>query len=465
MPVARKRLGLIVNPIAGMGGKVGLKGTDGMGVLRRAIELGARPEAPKRTMAALEVLVPLRDDFEILTYPLDMGENQAKALGFETVVINQIAGSGKIADERGLVNNGEAGNEGEAANESEVAGSQIDVSSTTFQDTEDAARDMLEAGADLILFAGGDGTARNIYNAVGDKVPVLGISAGVKIHSPVYATNPRSAGQLAAKFLKGEITAVREAEVMDIDEDAFREGRVTPRLYGYLRVPHEERLMQNLKSGSVESEAAALDGIADRIVEEMEPDVLYIIGPGTTTRPVMEKLGLKATLLGVDVVLDGKLVVADAGEQDLLQLLNLVEGAGVADGLERTAGAPVDACSRAGETEANSIDTCRVAGGTGGGCGESADESLARARRAQIIVTVIGGQGYVFGRGNQQLSPEVIRKVGTDNIRIIATRDKLNALDRRPLLVDTGDDDLNQALSGYARVLVSYGREVMYRIG
>ena len=137
------------------------------------------------------------------------------------------------------------------------------MSSTTFQDTEDAARDMLEAGADLILFAGGDGTARNIYNAVGDKVPALGIPAGVKIHSPVYATNPRSAGQLAAKFLKGEITAVREAEVMDIDEDAFREGRVTPRLYGYLRVPHEERLMQNLKSGSVESETAALDGIVD----------------------------------------------------------------------------------------------------------------------------------------------------------------------------------------------------------
>ncbi len=416
--MAKKRLGLIVNPIAGMGGKVGLKGTDGIGVLKRAVELGARPEAPKRTMVALEVLAPLKDDFEILTYPLDMGENQAKALGFDTVVLGGPANRGEIFNEDAVLD-------------------QRGVADTTFQDTENAAKDMLEAGVDLILFAGGDGTARNIYNAVGDDVPVLGIPAGVKIHSPVYATNPRNAGQLAAKFVKGEITALRESEVLDIDEDAFRQGRVMPRLYGYLRVPHEERLMQNLKSGSVESEAAAVDGIADRIIEEMEPDVLYIIGPGTTTRAIMRKLGLETTLLGVDVVFDGKLVVADAGEQDLLRLLNRIEATGVADGLERPSTVPTSAPGVA----------------------------MAGAKCAQIIITIIGGQGYVFGRGNQQLSSEVIRKVGTDNIRIVATRNKLNALKRRPLLVDTGDDELNQALSGYVRVLVSYDREVMYRIG
>ena len=394
--MARKKLGLIVNPIAGMGGRVGLKGTDGAHILRRALELGARPEAPQRAMAALKELSSIKGGFELLTYPGDMGENQARTAGFEPVVLYPKARP--------------AGSTGR-----EDGRRDWHLGRTTPEDTEQAAVDMLEAGVNLILFAGGDGTARNIYNAVGYKLPVLGVPAGVKIHSSVYATSPRDAGLLAAKFITGEVTELRDAEVMDLDEDAFREGRVTAMLYGYLRVPYEEQLVQCLKSGSTESEPAALDGIAERIVEEMEPDVAYIIGPGTTTRPIMEKLGLEATLLGVDVVLDKELLIADANEQQLLRLLD---------------GKLVD-----------------------------------RLRGALIVVTVIGGQGYVFGRGNQQLSPEVIRKVGKDNIRIVATRDKLQALNRRPLLVDTGDDELNQMLKGYYHVLVSYDREVMYRIG
>ncbi len=468
MPVTRKKVGLIVNPIAGMGGKVGLKGTDGAGILKRAIELGARPESPKRTMDALEVLVPIKDHVEFLTYPLDMGENQARAIGFDPVVMGDLTDKDEVGDS----DVGDIGRQDEET-----------VPNTTFQDTENAARDMLRAGVDLILFAGGDGTARNIYNAIGDKIPVLGIPAGVKIHSPVYATNPRSAGRLAAKFIKGEVTGVREAEVMDIDEDAFREGRVTPRLYGYLRVPYEERLMQNMKSGSVESEAAALDGIADRIIEEMEPDVVYIIGPGTTTRLIMEKMGLKATLLGVDAVSNGRLLVADASEKDLLHLLNQkreigvkaedtpgeFSGTGSGETGEIATGTPVgNVEGRGGEIYPGVPPTSTLTGGESGRTGQTmgvTDLLLTGAGRAQIIVTIIGGQGYVFGRGNQQISPEIIRKVGTDNIRIIATRGKLDALNRRPLLVDTGDDDLNQALSGYVRVLVSYDREVMYRIG
>lgn len=562
------KLGLIINPIAGMGGKVGLKGTDGKHILKRAIQLGARPEAPKRALVALEVLAPMRDEFQLLTYPLNMGENQARAVGIEPVVLgSKPVESGKQVESAGQ----------EYSTDESTYG-------TTFQDTENAARDMLKAGVDLILFAGGDGTARNIYNAVGDEVAVLGIPAGVKIHSPVYATNPRSAGRLAAKFLKGEVTTVREAEVMDIDEEAFRKGRVTPKLYGYLRVPYEERLVQNLKSGSPESEAAAIDGIADRVIEEMEPDVAYIIGPGTTTRPIMEKLGLEATLLGVDVVLNGKLLAADASEDDLLRILNEISATGCdrADEVETgseggsegefesgsgttdfdemdslgagpetigcdeadncgvgweaagcdeadrsgVAGVTADepeqgilmkaragtedgtiaatiANARLGSKEATRMETLAEtdietrAGIRRSGAGVGAktvtktatkaatkavtktatkaattantqeieDETLTRAKRAHIIVTIIGGQGYVFGRGNQQLSPEVIRRVGIDNIRIVATRQKLNALDRRPLLVDTGDEDLNRMLSGYVRVLASYDREIMYRIG
>lgn len=216
MPVSKKKLGLIINPIAGMGGRVGLKGTDGADILRRAVELGARPEAPKRAMAALEVLSSIKHEIDLLTYPGDMGENQARAVGFSTVVLDaraDDAGNGNRVWEPGY---------------------------TTPQDTERAAREMLQAGVDLILFAGGDGTARNIYNAVGDKVPVLGIPAGVKIHSSVFATSPKDAGQLAARFLTGEVQVIKDAEVMDLDEHAFREGRVTARLYGYVRVPYEE---------------------------------------------------------------------------------------------------------------------------------------------------------------------------------------------------------------------------------
>lgn len=181
-------------------------------------------------MAALEVLSSIKHEIDLLTYPGDMGENQARAVGFSTVVLDaraDDAGNGNRVWEPGY---------------------------TTPQDTERAAREMLQAGVDLILFAGGDGTARNIYNAVGDKVPVLGIPAGVKIHSSVFATSPKDAGQLAARFLTGEVQVIKDAEVMDLDEHAFREGRVTARLYGYVRVPYEEQLVQNLKSGSTESE-------------------------------------------------------------------------------------------------------------------------------------------------------------------------------------------------------------------
>ena len=204
------KLGLIVNPIAGMGGKVGLKGTDGVKILQRARELGAKPEAPKKTIQALKMLAPLGAGLKIITCPGDMGENEALAAGFTPVVI------GEPKEQTGP------------------------------EDTEQAARLMLDQGIDLLLFAGGDGTARNIYNAVGTKLPALGIPAGVKIHSAVYANHPRAAGQVALKYLQGQLETLTEAEVMDIDEEAFRQGYVTAELYGYLQVPQERQLVQSL---------------------------------------------------------------------------------------------------------------------------------------------------------------------------------------------------------------------------
>lgn len=365
------KLGFIVNPIAGMGGRVGLKGTDGPEILEKARSLGAKPESPFKAKTALEVLLPLKDKLEIYTYPGAMGEEEAVELGFEPIVLGkEIVDSGP-------------------------------------EDTERAAKDMLDAEVDLLIFAGGDGTARNIFNVIGDKIPVIGIPAGVKIHSGVYANHPRSAGEVALKYLEEGIE-VKESEVMDIDEEAFREGVVTAKLYGYMMVPFEPELVQNLKSGGLAPEEAALDGISDRIIDDMEEDVFYIIGSGTSIRPIMEKLELPNTLLGIDIVKNKELVASDVNEN---QILDIIKG-----------------------------------------------------NKAKIIVTIIGGQGYIFGRGNQQLSAKVIKEVGKDNVKIIGTKNKLLSLGGRPLLVDTGDPEVNSMFNGYVVVLTNYSVETVERI-
>jgi predicted polyphosphate/ATP-dependent NAD kinase len=368
-----KRLGLIVNPIAGMGGRVGLKGTDGRETLNRAKELGAVSTAPGRAIEALVRLAPLKGSIEVVTYPHEMGENEAREAGFEPTVIGDIT-----------------------------------PGSTTQGDTKAAASEMMGLSVDLILFAGGDGTARDIHTAVDGEVPVLGIPAGVKIQSGVFAINPARAGDIAARYMRGDLTTVRELEVMDIDEEAYRDNRLSARLYGYLRVPYEEALVQGSKEATGGSEEINLEAIASEVVEGMEEDTLYIIGPGTTTRPIAEEMGLEKTLLGIDVVENGVLVASDVNEEALLAL---IEG-----------------------------------------------------RRAKIIVTVIGGQGFILGRGNQQISPEVIRRVGAENLIIVASPGKLAALKGRTLLVDTGDPEVDEMLSGYRKVVIGYARRSVYKV-
>ena len=260
------RLGFVVNPVAGMGGRVGLKGSDGAETLRRAKELGATESSPARAAEALRHLASLRGELEILTYPGEMGEDEARSVGFEPKVLGKIK-----------------------------------AGETTSADTRAAASEMAGFGVDLILFAGGDGTARDIFEVIDGRVPALGIPTGVKIHSGVFAVSPAAAGELASKYLRGEITSVQESEVMDIDEEAFRENRLSARLYGYLRVPREESYMQGSKEASPVQEDENLKAIAADLADEMDPETLYVLGPGSTISSVVEHLGLKKTLLGVDV--------------------------------------------------------------------------------------------------------------------------------------------------------------------
>ena len=370
-----KRLGVIVNPIAGMGGRVGLKGTDGEDILGRARALGTAPVSPARAVRALAKLAPVAADIEIITCPGEMGADEAGACGLDAKVIGA-----------------------------------TDDGGTTAEDTRAAARDMLGLEIDLLLFAGGDGTARDIFDTVDARVPILGIPTGVKMHSAVFATSPESAGLLAAEYLGEESGTVplRDAEVMDIDEDAFRENRLSARLHGYAKVPRLGTRMQAAKSGTPPGEDAALDALSRHVAGGMEDGWLYIIGPGTTTARIMERLGLEGTLLGVDAVREGKLVGADLDEA---RLLALVDGA-----------------------------------------------------RAKIIVTIIGGQGYVFGRGNQQISAPVIEKVGRENILVVASMAKIVSLDGRPLLADTGEAATDRMLAGFIGVVTGPGQRAMLRI-
>jgi len=366
------KIGFIVNPIAGMGGIVGLKGTDGEEILKKAIELGAQPVAPQRAKIVLKTLLQLKKQLKLITYPYEMGENEAISVSFSPLVIGNIT-PGK----------------------------------TTAEDTKQAAKEMKKLKVDLIVFCGGDGTACDIYEAIGDSIPVIGVPTGVKMHSAVFAVNPKAAAEVAIKFLT-EGLPLRRAEVMDIDEEAFRAGILSAKLKGYLLVPYEPELIQGVKTSSplTDDEEENKVAIARYIVENMDPDAFYILGSGTTTKAIADLLGVEKTLLGVDIIKNGKIVARDVGEREILKTID--------------------------------------------------------KQKSKIIITPIGNQGFIFGRGNQQISPRVIRKVGIKNIIVIATKYKLSTV--KYLRVDTGDEHLDKELKGYIRVVTDYNEEKIVRV-
>ena len=393
----RPRVALVVNPVAGLGGAVGLKGSDGPEIVRQALALGAVPHAEERAEAAVRQLLacwpPSLAVPEILAAPGPMGEGAARAAGAAPVVV----------------------------------GSLPDAADTTPDDTRRITAQLAALAPDLLLVAGGDGTLRDVCATVGTTVPVVGIPAGVKIHSPAFATGPRAAGDLAAAFLLATPSRRRTtpADVLDLDEDAYRRGEIAPRLFGEVAVPAGDRRLQARKEPSPASEADAVAGAAEGVVRHLVAGGRWVLAPGSTVRAVGERLGVPTTLVGVDVV-----DVAPAG-------------------------ASADPAPREAVLVATDVGAADL-------------ERLVAERPAILVVTPIGGQGFILGRGNQQLSPAALRAILADGGRgaivVVATPAKLAGLRGRPLLVDTGDAGLDAELAGHLTVITGPSDRTVYRV-
>ncbi|MCJ7781115.1 MAG: ATP-NAD kinase family protein [Acidimicrobiia bacterium] len=366
-------IGLIVNPVAGVGGTVGLKGSDGADVQSMAFERGAVAHSAERSQRALSVIAQTHPDTTILTAARDMGETSVLAEGLTPDVVYRPSGS-----------------------------------VTSGADTTKAASALALAGVGLILFAGGDGTARDICGVDLAGAAVLGVPSGVKMYSACFAVSPVAAGAIASRWLTGERLPVSSREVLDVDEEQIRNGRVHAVLYGMLAMPVVPGRTQSRKSATSGSQLGAVRTAAAGAVARMEQGVTYVLGPGGTIDEIARLLEVDGTLLGADAVRDGHLVLADATERQLLELV---------------------------------------------GAGPS-----------KAVLTVIGGQGFLLGRGNQQISAAVLREIGDDPLMVVATQEKLIDLRGRPLLVETGDPELDAMLAGYAEVVTGPRTTSLYPV-
>jgi len=364
-----KKIGFIVNPIAGMGGKVGLKGTDG--VLNKAINLGAKPIAENKALETLKEYIlrfSSKDDLYWYTCSGVMGENELKKVGITKIDI--VYNPNK--------------------------------KTTTAFDTKNVCKKFLEKQVDLIFFCGGDGTARDIFDIVSNKIPVLGIPAGVKMHSGVFGINTNASAKMLHEFVNGNLT-IGDAEIMDLDEKLYRKGKWNIRLFGIAKGIVEPTYVQVGKSTFESiSDYEVKDELADHIKDEIEKnnDYLFLFGSGGTINYIANKLNFKNTLLGIDAVYQKKVVGRDLNEKRILKLLT-------------------------------------------------------NYPKVKLILSPIGAQGFILGRGNLQLSPEVIKKIGLDNIIVVSTPTKI--LSTSFLRVDTGNKKLDRIFAEKEFIMVVIG--------
>jgi predicted polyphosphate/ATP-dependent NAD kinase len=374
----RPRVGLVVNPVAGMGGRVGLKGTDGL--LDEALRRGAEPVAPGCMVRFLERLGEGAVRVEWITCAFDMGADELEEAGLRKDVDHRVVYTPPSTHE------------------------------TNSDDTKRACGAILALGVEVLVICGGDGTARDVLEAVGGAVPVLGVPSGVKMFSGIFALSPEAAAEVLSAFIAEE-TEVGEGEVVDVDEAAYRDGRLACSLFGTMSILRARSLIQDAKRAtSLGDEGAVQDAIARFVVEMLEREdyPVTVLGAGTTVEAVARGLGVPKTPLGIDVVRGSELMVVDAAENDLLRVLT-------------------------GEEE------------------------------VRIVLSPIGAQGFLLGRGNQQISPDVLEAAGgPGSLIIVATPHKLRAME--VLRVDTGDADLDLRLAGMRQIVSGYHDVTMRRV-
>jgi len=369
------KLGLVINPIAGMGGKTGLKGSDGSNTLKKALSLGAKKESAIRAEQALLPLKFMINKFSLITCSAEMGEKSCKKIGLKTDYIID-----------------------------------IDKKITTGIDTIKAVKIMARKQVSLILFSGGDGTACDIFYALQDKIPILGIPAGVKMHSSVFGTSPNAVGSLVSRIISNhsDTFPTSTAEIMDLDEDMRRYDQIRTRLIGYATIPSDKFLVQNPKSYVQLNDEESINGISEYLENKLDKEATYIVGPGRTTQNFLNRIGVSGTLLGVDVLKGRKLIGRDVNSREL--------------------------------------------------------DILTRDGLLYIISGIIGGQGFLFGRGNQQITAEIIQRVKKENILIIASTKKIYELPRQCILIDTGNQKLDNELAGYVKVQTDRNRAFIIKL-
>ncbi len=368
------QVGFLVNPIAGMGGRVGLKGTDG--VVDEAVHRGALPIAYNRSAETVSTFLNTYSDDKIswITCAGNMGADVLLKVGITSFSI--------IYTPRNVP--------------------------STAVDTKNACKQFLIKNVDIILFCGGDGTARDIVEIVDKQVPILGIPSGVKMHSAVFGINPDASAKMLHEFVHGRLRK-GDAEIIDLDETLYRKGVWNIRLYATAQSLVEPTYIQVGKEMFSEmSEITVKDEIAEHISDFMKQhsNELFFFGAGGTIEHIARKLGFENTVLGIDAVFKGKTIDYDVNEKKIIELLEIYH-------------------------------------------------------KAKIVISPIGAQGFIFGRGNQPFSPQVIRKVGLDNIVVVSTPAKVSTT---PLLrVDTGDKELDQLFAEYEMMMVVIGYH-MFRV-
>ena len=359
-------LGFVVNPVSGIGGTVGLKGSDG--VVDEARGLGGNARAIPRVEQLLAAHPMCFSGFRVFTWAGAMGGGLLGSHGIDAAIIGE------------------------------------PPSVTSSEDTRAAVDAFVARRIDLIVFVGGDGTARDVVSRARG-TPVIGLPAGVKMHSGVFVRSPARLAEILARIRDGGLVAARDAEIRDLDEKALRDGVVRSRFYADAKVPDLGDYLQHTKIGGVEDETLAQADIAAFVADEIrQSSSKFVLGPGSTVGTIKTELGCPGTLLGFDLFDASGCLETNLAERRLLEIGHFV-----------------------------------------------------------AVVSFTRGQGALLGRGNLELSIDVLERLQREDLWVVGTRKKLASLDGRPLLVDSGSPAIDQRFSGLIEVIAGFDDKLFVR--